>query len=42
MTIRGKGHAFQVFEDYHLRVGEVTSDTAPPASRLKAESGAFR
>ena len=27
--VQEKGR-FEVFEDYHLRVGEVTSDTAPP------------
>jgi len=27
--VQGKGR-FEVFEDYHLRVGEVTSDSAPP------------
>jgi heme-degrading monooxygenase HmoA len=26
---QGKGR-FEIFQDYHLRVGEVTSDTAPP------------
>jgi heme-degrading monooxygenase HmoA len=35
--IQGKGR-FEVFEDYHLRVGEVASDSAPP-NGLKAESG---
>jgi heme-degrading monooxygenase HmoA len=34
--VQGKGR-FQVFEDYHLRVGEITSDSAPPAG-LRAES----
>ncbi len=28
-VVQGKGR-FQVFEDYHLRVGQVMSDTAPP------------
>src|ERR1700759_4317610 len=28
-TIQGKGR-FEIFQDYHLRVGDVTSDTAPP------------
>jgi heme-degrading monooxygenase HmoA len=34
--VQSKGR-FQVFEDYHLRVGEVASDSAPPGG-LKAES----
>jgi heme-degrading monooxygenase HmoA len=34
-VVQGKGR-FQVFEDYHLRVGQVTSDTSPPAG-LPAE-----
>jgi heme-degrading monooxygenase HmoA len=35
--VQGKGR-FKVFEDYHLRVGEVTLDSAPP-NGLPAESG---
>lgn len=34
--VQGKGR-FQVFEDYHLRVGEVASDNPPP-NGLEAES----
>lgn len=34
--VQGKGR-FEVFEDYHLRVGEVTSDSAPPKG-LQVES----
>ena len=29
-VIQGKGR-FEIFADYHLRVGDVTADTAPPA-----------
>lgn len=29
-AIQGKGR-FEIFADYHLRVGDVTADTAPPA-----------
>jgi len=29
-TAQGKGR-FQIFEDYRLRVGEITADTAPPS-----------
>lgn len=28
-TVQGKGR-FEIFGDYHLRVGDVTADTAPP------------
>lgn len=28
-TVQGKGR-FEIFQDYHLRVGDVTSDTNPP------------
>lgn len=28
-AVQGKGR-FEIFRDYHLRVGEVTADTAPP------------
>jgi heme-degrading monooxygenase HmoA len=31
--VQGKGR-FQVFEDYHLRVGQVTSDTVPPSEAM--------
>jgi heme-degrading monooxygenase HmoA len=36
-VVQGKGR-FQVFADYHLRVGEITSDSAPPIG-LRADSG---
>jgi heme-degrading monooxygenase HmoA len=39
----------QVFEDYHLRVGEIVSDTAPPAGQIvrnqrldETETGRFK
>ena len=28
-AVQGKGR-FEIFQDYHLRVGDVTADTAPP------------
>ena len=34
--VQEKGR-FEVFEDYHLRVGEVTSDTAPPKGQGLAQ-----
>jgi heme-degrading monooxygenase HmoA len=35
-VVQGKGR-FEIFEDYHLRVGEVTSDTNPPGEALIRE-----
>jgi len=35
-AVQEKGR-FEVFEDYHLRVGEVIADTAPPAGLTVAE-----